>query len=242
MDLESARQMATALMVEHGLTDWRLVLDNAKTRAGVCRPARRQIGLSRVLTGLHSEAEVRDTVLHEIAHALVGAHHGHDAVWRARAREIGCSGERCLSTTSARPPAPWTGRCPAGHTINRHRRPTRVMTCAQCSRTFDPRHLIEWRFHGAPVAMHPSYARELDRITRRDAPVDGPAAARGARPAGGPAAAAVVALPVGAAVRVGGTGRYAGLTGVIEKRGRTRYRVRTYLGLLTVPFGLAEPL
>ena len=34
---------------------------------------------------------IRDTILHEIAHALVGPCHGHDAVWRQKAREIGCT-------------------------------------------------------------------------------------------------------------------------------------------------------
>lgn len=241
MDLGEAQRMARALMTEHGLARWRFVFDNAKTRAGVCRPGRREIGLSRAITALHSEAEVRDTVLHEIAHALVGAEHGHDAVWRAKAREIGCTGERCVPLTAARPPAPWVGTCPAGHSVSRHRRPTRVMTCAQCSRTFDPRHLIEWRLHGAAVPMHPSYARELERLRRRaPGPVE-PVAAQDTRRPGGTASRPPT-LRVGSPVRVGGTGRYAGLTGVIEKRARTRYHVRTELGLLTVPFAMAEPL
>src|SRR3954468_12751994 len=97
MDLQEARRLATALMAEHGLSGWRLVLDSAKTRAGVCRAQRKEIGLSRHLTALHAEPEVRDTVLHEIAHALVGPAHGHDEVWRATALRIGCSGRRCVS-------------------------------------------------------------------------------------------------------------------------------------------------
>ncbi len=41
------------------------------------------------------DEEVKDTILHEIAHALVGKAHHHDDVWRAKALEIGCSGRRC---------------------------------------------------------------------------------------------------------------------------------------------------
>ena len=94
--MEVTRALATGrrLLREHGLHDWSIVADRAKTRAGVCRFAQRQIGLSAPLTTLHSDDEVLDTILHEIAHALVGPQHGHDAVWRAKAREIGCSGER----------------------------------------------------------------------------------------------------------------------------------------------------
>lgn len=98
MRLDAAATLARRLMDEHGLTDWDLVFDNAKTRAGVCRPGRREIGLSQPLTKLHADDEVRDTILHEIAHALVGAEHRHDAVWRQKAVEIGSSGERCVSS------------------------------------------------------------------------------------------------------------------------------------------------
>ena len=96
MEVTRALAVGRRLLREHGLDDWTIVADRAKTRAGVCRFARRQIGLSAPITALHYEDEVLDTILHEIAHALVGPQHGHDAVWRAKAREIGCSGERCV--------------------------------------------------------------------------------------------------------------------------------------------------
>ena len=72
-------------------------------------------GSARRSPTLHSDDEVLDTILHEIAHALVGPQHGHDAVWRAKAREIGCTGERCVSSDSPRVPGDWVGRCSAGH-------------------------------------------------------------------------------------------------------------------------------
>jgi len=233
MVLQSARDMARQLMRRHGMGGWQLVFDNAKTRAGVCRPARRQIGLSRVLTALHSEDEVRDTLLHEIAHALVGAEHGHDAVWRAKAAEIGCSATRCVPVTSAMAPAPWTGRCPAGHETSRHRRPTRVLTCGQCSPTFDAAQVFAWRLHGQVVPMHPVYVAELARLRVGGASPD-------ERPT--PARPRPVVLPVGARVRLAGAGRFAGVVGTIEKRARTRYHVRTPVGLVAAPFELVREL
>ena len=229
--------LATRLVAEHGLTGWRVVLDRARTRAGVCRPARREIGLSRVLTELHSEAEVTDTVLHEVAHALVGAEHGHDAVWRATARAIGCSGERCVSATAPRAPAAWEGRCPAGHTSTRHRRPDRPVSCARCSSRFDPSALLEWRLHGQEVVMTARYRAELAALLAVDAAW--PAPRQGSLPA--PRSAPLPALGVGDVVRLGGRGHLAGLVGRIEKRGRTRYHVRTPAGLVTAPFQLVEP-
>lgn len=280
MELESARAEALALMARYGLAGWTLVFDNAKTRAGVCRESRRQIGLSRVLTQLHPADEVRETILHEIAHALVGVRHGHDAVWRETAQRIGCSGRRCVPETTARPPAPWTGRCPSGHEVTRHRRPTRVQSCARCSRTFDPTSLIEWRYRGRRVPMHPRYVEELRTIAagpwgRLRLPVAlvggggdatlgassvGPRGEDGVSPVTGPgpvrppstladAARARHAeglpspehLPVGTQVRLAVRGKYADVVGTIEKRGRTRYHVRTGLGLLTVPFAAVVP-
>ena len=161
--MEVTRALATGrrLLREHGLDDWTIVADRAKTRAGVCRFGRRQIGISAPLTVLHSEEEVLDTILHEIAHALVGPQHGHDAVWRAKAREIGCSGERCVSSDAPRVPGDWVGRCPSGHEKTRHRAPTRLMSCGQCSRRFDPRHLFTWTYRGRPATLPPAYAAQL---------------------------------------------------------------------------------
>ena len=168
--MEVTRALATGrrLLREHGLHDWSIVADRAKTRAGVCRFTKRQIGLSAPLTTLHSEDEVLDTILHEIAHALVGPQHGHDAVWRAKAREIGCSGERCVSSDAPRVPGDWVGRCPAGHEKSRHRAPTRLMSCGECSRRFDPRHLFTWSYRGRPAAPADIADDELDRLSARE--------------------------------------------------------------------------
>jgi hypothetical protein len=49
-----------------------------------------------------------------------------------------------------------------------------------------------------------------------------------------------VPVQIGERVRLTGTGRYAGLTGTVVKRGRTRYQVRTGAGLLSVAFTAAQ--
>jgi len=98
MILLHAQQLAKQLMNEHGLTEqgWRFEYDTAKIRFGVCRYGSKMIGLSQPLTLVNNEAEVRDTILHEIAHALTPGHY-HDAVWKAKCREIGCRDERCYT-------------------------------------------------------------------------------------------------------------------------------------------------
>ncbi|BCY08134.1 SprT-like domain-containing protein [Actinoplanes sp. L3-i22] len=222
MNLNDARETALALMARHGLTTWRLTFDDAKTRAGVCRADRKEIGLSRPLVELYAPEQVIETILHEIAHALVGPRHGHNAVWRATAIRIGCSGRRCVPAEAPRVDGAWLGVCRSGHRTTAHRQPVRVKSCRECSPRFDRFALFAWTYRGHPAALHPAYAAELTRIR-----------SRGARPSGQPG--------IGDQVRLTGAGKYGGLTGTIVKQGRTRFQIRTAKGLLNAPFTMVEP-
>ncbi|WP_340536791.1 SprT-like domain-containing protein [Nocardioides sp. GXZ039] len=219
MDLRDAFAMAEDLLQHHGLGEWTVAFDGAKRRAGICRFGPRVLGLSAPLTVLHTVDEVRDTILHEIAHALAGPSHGHDATWREIAQRIGSSGERCVSPDSAVPVTPWLGSCPAGHTTGRHRRPERVMTCAQCSRTFDLAHLLTWTHHGRPAEHHPNYDAELARLRS------------GRR---------LRLLRPGARARIVVPGEYEGRVGKVAKVGRTSYHLRAGGAVLRVPFAWVE--
>jgi predicted SprT family Zn-dependent metalloprotease len=272
MELAEVRRLGQRLMAEHGLVDWSLDFDDAKVRAGQCRFAARSISLSRPLMRLYDEAHVRETLLHEIAHALVGPAHGHDAHWRATALRLGSTGRRCVAEDAPRTAAPWRGTCPNGHVATRHRQPSQPLSCTRCTRTFSPAHLFTWRFEGREVPMSAAYQSALDALTRLDAIRARAAEAAAARsaasseppPSGPPPMetpalwsddewdeqplapaplplAAVGALPVGAPVLLAVRGKYAGLPGVVEKRGRTRYHVRTAAGLLSVPFPAVVP-
>lgn len=221
MDLRDAFALAEHLLERHGPVGWSIELDSAKRRAGICRYGPRVIGLSAPLTVLHDEAQVRDTILHEIAHALVGPRHGHDAVWRRTALAIGCTGERCVPADAPRVEPPWLGICPAGHTTGRHRRPERVMACGRCSSGFDLAHVYTWTHRGRPAVHHPNYDAELADI-------------RAGRP--------VVRLGVGQRARIRVTGRYDGMVGTVVKRGRTTYHLKVRGGVLRVPFAGVEPV
>lgn len=134
---------ATALIREYLDASWSFRFDHARMRAGSCNYTRRQISLSRYVAPLMSAEEIQQTLLHEIAHALAGARSAHGPKWQRIAAEIGYVGGRTYDG-----PVPqshrWRGRCPAGHEILRHRRPSKPVSCSKCSRTFDRRHLITW--------------------------------------------------------------------------------------------------
>src|SRR5215210_5656070 len=96
MNLYEASYLAGDLMRQHGLLDagWTFAFDHARRRFGKCDYTHRQITLSRTLALLNNLDEVRDTILHEIAHALC-PDAGHGARWRATCRRIGAKPERC---------------------------------------------------------------------------------------------------------------------------------------------------
>ncbi len=134
-------QKARDLMLKHGLKDWRFGWDRAKKRYGLCHFGRKVISLSFYLTPFCSEKEIENTILHEIAHALVGFRHGHDKVWKTKALEIGCDGKRCGRAVAVE--KKFVGTCPkCGAKFFRNRRSR--SSCAKCDSKFNPTYLIVW--------------------------------------------------------------------------------------------------
>ncbi|HSV14163.1 MAG TPA: SprT-like domain-containing protein [Tepidisphaeraceae bacterium] len=138
MNLYEAAHLARELLKWHGLHDWQFAFDHARRRFGRCDYTHRRITLSRSLTFLNPVDEVRDTILHEIAHALTpGAKHG--PRWRAKCRQIGARPVRCFTeagvVTPPRGPARYAIGCPACNWwAERRRRPPRgrKYVCVRC--------------------------------------------------------------------------------------------------------------
>lgn len=88
MDLIKAKKIAYELLDLHQLYDFEFFFDNAKLRFGRCNVGTvNTITISKILTKNNSEKHFRDTMLHEIAHALVKE--GHTEKWKKMCIEIG---------------------------------------------------------------------------------------------------------------------------------------------------------
>ena len=74
--LNGVAGMARRLMDDHGLTGWTLAFVEAKRRLGDCHFRHRVIRISRTHALGGSKEQIRDTVLHEIAHAIAGRRGG----------------------------------------------------------------------------------------------------------------------------------------------------------------------
>lgn len=152
MNINDAQALAAKLMTEHKLDSkgWVFKFDKGTCRFGRCSYSNRVITLSRSLTLSNAETEVRDTILHEIAHALVGPRHGHDSLWRAQALKIGCNGKRFYKTAGQGGAvvvnSPWVLVCDScGERYPKQKKSTeRHYICKACSRKAGASCLLRW--------------------------------------------------------------------------------------------------
>ena len=142
--LEEADKLIQSLMARHLATGglppgWRARFDLAAVRAGVCKYLEQLICLPVSYAMTADRHELVDTVLHEIAHAIVGPGHNHDATWKRTAQRIGCTAERCTEVIHTAPA--WIGTCNC-------RKPTyrkRLSRVARAGRCIECRAPYKWR-------------------------------------------------------------------------------------------------
>ncbi len=86
--IAEAVELALVIMKKHGLSDWGLVLTHSKNVFGMCDFGNREISLSMYLIKTRGKKELKDTILHEVAHALRGEVF-HDREWKNIALKLG---------------------------------------------------------------------------------------------------------------------------------------------------------
>ena len=79
--------MTLELMIIHGVSHLKFKFSGARKRNGSCSSDTIRLSIHHAL---YSEInEVKNTILHEVAHAIVGFDYGHREVWQNKAQELG---------------------------------------------------------------------------------------------------------------------------------------------------------
>jgi predicted SprT family Zn-dependent metalloprotease len=130
----AVRTLASELLAAHHLPDWSFQLNRSKVNLGLCRYGPKVIELSAYFIEQNPWDAVRDTLLHEIAHAIAGRAAGHGPLWKAVCLRIGAKPER-LSHEVVMPTGHWRATCRAcGMRHDKHRKPKhmRGWYCQRC--------------------------------------------------------------------------------------------------------------
>lgn len=139
MTLSDVVDLAYELLLKHNLPDWKFAWDRAFRRAGCCDYRRKTITLSKhyVLLNADKPADIKNTLLHEIAHALAPGH-GHNYYWKKVCCQIGARPERCYdSSRIVMPQGKYQATCPTcGKKFYRHRKVPgwRIIWCIKCGK------------------------------------------------------------------------------------------------------------
>lgn len=127
MKLVDAEKMALELMKKYGLKGWKFKFFKSRRIIGQCVFTRSYklnfykikkttavgecyIGLSSYFVLVNEEKEIRDTILHEIAHALTPGH-GHGFYWKKACKIIGAIPERLADENVKSPPTKYVAVC-----------------------------------------------------------------------------------------------------------------------------------
>lgn len=138
MNKTEIKNMAKELMTNHSLVGWSFKFDKARRRCGLCNYRSKTISVSEFYALNNPIEMVKNTILHEIAHVLVGSGHGHDRKWKVTAMTIGCNGDTRTKPDKVAEPK-YRGICPnCGDIITTsYRRVKRRMACGRCCDKFN---------------------------------------------------------------------------------------------------------
>lgn len=102
MERAQAAKELRELLDSHNLQDWKIrinaqSLDSKHQFLGMCLYRDKTIVLNAHHIDIHPDVEIRDTIRHEVAHALCSRWDGHGEIWQAKATELGAIPRACSS-------------------------------------------------------------------------------------------------------------------------------------------------
>lgn len=97
---------------KYSLSEWRFGKNRRKTSLALTNYTKKTVTISQYFLESCTQKQMKNTVLHEIAHILAGHASAHGPRWKKIAREIGCDAEVCGQMNQ--PPGKYTLYCPQG--------------------------------------------------------------------------------------------------------------------------------
>lgn len=144
----------TALLDEFLLTGWTAKVSGLLTRAyGVCDYRRREVRISAGLAERNPASQTRDTIAHEVAHAIAGPGAKHGPAWKQACRQTGATPKACYDGAAVTPvPQRYVARCVACREVVKSTKirpqwgmgsdPSRYHKASRCSAAHGPRNLV----------------------------------------------------------------------------------------------------
>lgn len=100
MDILFAERIAYGLAKRYGVNDIYVKFNNSRRYFGrACHGGVRVLELSKPMVELNNIKQVKETILHELAHLAVGPNNGHNEIWRQKVISFGGLG--CTYWTDA---------------------------------------------------------------------------------------------------------------------------------------------
>ncbi len=133
----------TKNLIQNG---WRFQWSRGKKRIGQCCYGTKTIEISYLYTENVADPELlRNTILHEIAHALTPGHH-HDAIWKKACIAVGARPERCCNdpaiVNANKSVVPgWKASCGVCNTTHKMFRKPKYINNMVCTATFSCRQI-----------------------------------------------------------------------------------------------------
>lgn len=159
MTLKGAKHLSLTLMRAHGLARWSFSFCNSYSFMGDCEDKLRRIRLSAPWTLRCSKRQVRDTVLHEIAHALVAPDMSHGEVWYTQARLIGCREDEDINPATP-PEMKYILSCQLHGVQEQCMRLAKPYSCGDCAPVFDRKFLMQ-------ATLNPKFVEISEKVKRR---------------------------------------------------------------------------
>lgn len=143
---EKSRRLALKLLEKYGLAaeGWSFQFNRGLKLLGACNYSAKKIELSKYFVKYATRSEVKEVILHEIAHAKAGSNAAHGPLWQEECRKIGIKPE--VTYDAIMPLGKYHATCKVCfRRYNSHRRPNKGVTryCGKCER--QEKTILEWK-------------------------------------------------------------------------------------------------